>query len=372
MDFQLSEMQQMLFDSAERFARDHYSIEQRRSLRETADGLDRDAWSQFAALGWLALPIAEDQGGLGGSLDDVAVLMTAIGAGLATEPYVSTAVLGAHMLARGDNAALRDRELPLIATGARRIALAHDEPGDRYAYDGPRLCALKPGGNGFRLDGQKMLVLDAPSADRLIVSADMEGAGVALVLVDPASEGVSHDTYPLIDGSRAADIRFDSVAVASDDILASPAIGSALLGEAVDRATIALMAQAIGSMEATLEICSAYLKERHQFGQPIGKFQALQHIMADMFVAAHQSRSALYHALAHAGRDAASRARAVSLAKLTVGDAAQFVSRSAIQLHGGYGMTDEYPVSHHFRRLLVIEKLYGDAEFHARRAMVKA
>lgn len=366
MDFNISDMQRMLLDSAERFLEDRYTLEHRRSLRETDDGLDREAWNNFAQLGWLGLAIAEEKGGLGGSVEDVAVLSTALGSKLVTEPFASSAVLAVHLLSgiEGPHGDL----LTSIAAGEQRVALAHDERDERYDYSGRRTTTLTRQGNGLSLTGKKMLVLDAPSADKLIVSAAMEGDdGMFLILVDADAKGVHSSPYPLIDGSRAADIRFEAVQLSPDAVLAQGDAATILLGEAVDRATLALLAQAVGSMEACLRICSDYLKERHQFGQPIGKFQALQHIMADMFVATHQSRSALYQALAKANGGAAKRARALSLAKLTIGEASQLVSRQGIQLHGGYGVTDEYEISHHYRRLMVIEKSYGDVDHHSRR-----
>lgn len=362
MDFNHSELQRMLRDSAERYLGDRYTLEHRRALRATSDGLDREGWATFAELGWLALAVSEAQGGLGGSLGDIAVLSTALGAKLVTAPFASTAVLATHILSNAEHPCVET--LTAVAHGKVRIALAHGEAGERYGDGGARRTTIRRDGNQLALDGQKMLALDAPSAGRLIVSATMQDR-LVLVLVDPGAEGVTLEPYPLIDGSRAADISFDGVRLGGDAILASD--GQMVLDEAIDRASICLMAQAVGSMEACLTICAAYLKERQQFGQPIGKFQALQHIMADMFVAAHQARSALYQAISAIDADPPDRQRAVSLAKVTIGEASQLVSRQAIQLHGGYGVTDEYEVSHHYRRLLVLEKSYGDIDHHIRR-----
>jgi len=364
MDFNPSEMQQMLLDSAERLLADRYSLEHRRSLRATPDGVDRAGWASFAELGWLALAIPEANGGIGGSMTDVALLSAALGAKLVTEPFASSAVLAVHLLANAERS--HDEALAALGGGQLLYALAHDEPGERGGDRGVRQTTVRRDGNGLRLDGQKMLCLDAPSADRLIVTATFDGER-ALLVVDRMTAGVTADSYPLIDGSRAADIAFSDVTLDDDALLVSGERAGALLDEALDRAAVSLMAQAVGSMEACLTICSAYVKERQQFGQPIGKFQALQHIMADMFVAAHQSRSALYQALAHVDRPPTERRRALSLAKITIGEASRLVGGQAIQLHGGYGITDEYEVSHHYRRLLVLEKCYGDIDHHVRR-----
>lgn len=365
MDFNYSDLQRMLQDSAERFIAEHFTLEHRRRLRESADGLDDAAWGTFAELGWLALGIAEELGGLGGSQADISVLAAALGNKCVNQPVVSTAVVGAHLLSGA--VPPRTGLLEEIVGGAARIALVHGEPGERYAGAVPRAVKLIADGDGYALSGQKLLALDAPSATHLIITASLDGQGLALVLVEAVSAGICAESYSLLDGSRASDIRFDGLRIDSEAVLATGAKAEELLAEALDRATIARLAQAVGSMEEILRICSAYLKERQQFGQPIGKFQALQHIMADMFVVTHQSRSALYQALAHAALPAAERSRAISLAAITIGQAGQLVSRQGIQLHGGYGMTDEYEISHHYRFLLTLEKISGDLDFHMQR-----
>lgn len=365
MDFNYSDLQRMLLDSAERYIAERFTLEHRRTLRDTGTGLDDEAWGTFAELGWLALAVPEEQGGLGGSQADVAVLAAALGNKCVSQPFVGTAVLGVHLLAGATTP--RTDLLEQIVGGAARIALAHGEPGERYAQAAPRKVALAPDGAGHVLSGQKFLSVDAPLATHFVVSASQPDGTFALVLIEAERAGISADAYPLLDGSRAADLKFEGVAIGADDILATGAAAEALLLEALDRAALARMAQAVGSMEEVLKICSAYLKERQQFGQPIGKFQALQHIMADMFVATHQARSALYQALAHCELSPCERARAISLAAITIGEAGEVVSRQGVQLHGGYGVTDEYEISHHYRYLLTLEKLRGDIDFHMER-----
>ena len=365
MDFNLSDLQRMLLDSAERFIGDHYSLEHRRALRDSADGIDHAAWQTFAELGWLSILVPEDLGGLGGSMADVAVLAGALGNRCVREPFTSSAVLSCTILAGAGDA--QSAIIEDLVAGQARITLAHDEPGERYDYHSARAVTLEQAGGDLVLSGQKMMVLDAPSATHFIVTA--QGAeGLSLILVPADAAGLSRIDYALYDDSRASDIGFDKVAVSADQILASGSAAHELLALALDRARVALAAQSVGSIEAELEICSAYLKERQQFGQAIGKFQALQHIMADMFVAAHQSRSMLYFALSQIDAAAAEREKAVALARVNIAEAAQLVSRQAIQLHGGYGVTDEYEVSHHYRRQLILEKLYGDLAWSFSRA----
>ncbi|MFV0646019.1 MAG: acyl-CoA dehydrogenase family protein [Sphingomonadaceae bacterium] len=366
MDFNRSDLQRMLLDSAERYIDERFTLEHRRDLRKTADGLDHEAWQVFAELGWLAILVPEDMGGLSGSITDASVLAEVLGKKCVTEPFISSAIIAPTILA--SSSGVPEGLMDELVAGNARFALAHDEPNERYAYDQPRNCTVEKSGDGLTLTGQKMMVPDGPSATHLIVTAQSE-QGLALVLVPADAALITLDAYALYDNSRAADIRFDGTAVPASAVLAEGENARKLLSLALDRARVIGQAQAIGSMEEELEICSAYLKEREQFGQPIGKFQALQHIMADMFVEAHQSRSACYHALSllDGSHDESDRKHAVSLAGIRIAEAGQFVSRQAIQLHGGYGVTDEYEVSHHYRRQFVLEKMLGDMDYLTRR-----
>jgi len=368
MDFAKSDIQTMLLDSAERLLSDMSGVEYWREQRHRPFGFDEGRWAQFAELGWLALPVPEEAGGLGGTIEDVALLNIVLGKALATEPYASSVVLAAHIMGQAEDRAAADEALGGIADGSLRIALAHQEDGaDPLALEVGATHA-RAAGDGFILDGAKLLALDAPGAARLIVSARIEGEeGLGLFLVPVEAEGVALEAYPLVDGTRAADIRLKHVRLPASALLARGHRGAQLLGEAIDRASIALMAQAVGAMEAANRICGTYVQERKQFGAAIGSFQAIQHILADMFVAAHQARSMLYHALANADRPEAERAAALSAARLVIGEAGQLVSRNGIQVHGGYGLTDEYAISHYFRRLLTLEKQYGDLTLHVGR-----
>jgi alkylation response protein AidB-like acyl-CoA dehydrogenase len=207
--------------------------------------------------------------------------------------------------------------------------------------------------------------LDAPSATQLIVSAQVEGEdGFSLFLLDSETSGVVLQPYSLIDDSRAADIEFAEVAVASSALLAGPETSSRILEEAFDRATLARIAEALGVMEAVLQITSEYLKSRIQFGQPIGRMQALQHRMAEMFVEVQEVRSILYCGLAHLDANPPLRGAVVSAAKVVTLEAARIVGGQGIQLHGAIGVTQEYAMGHYFKQLVAFEKTYGDCDWH--------
>jgi alkylation response protein AidB-like acyl-CoA dehydrogenase len=368
LDFNLSTEQLTLLAGAERFVREHYDADQRARLAATDSGFSTDHWAQFADLGWLSLPLPEDVTGIGFALEDVSVLMEQFGRGLILEPYLTTAVLCARIIDQSVSHRSRRQLLQAIAGGKLRVALAYSEFGEDFD---PRIIAATADGlndGGFCLNGLKTMVFDAPSADKLIVSACMETGTPVLLLLDSSLPGIELSDYELIDGTRAADIRFQQVELSAEALLAGGNSAVDILDEALDRGTLARMAEAVGVMEGCLDVTSAYVKERRQFGQAIGNFQALQHILADMFIATQESRSMLYHGIAHArDEDLGERKKALSLAKIAIAQSSHLVSANGIQLHGGYGVTDEYVISRYHRRLITIEKAFGDQAYHTRR-----
>ncbi len=363
MDFNYTEEQLALQDTLRRFIAKDYPFEHRRALAKSADGFDRAAWKTFADFGILALPFHEDFGGLNGNAVDSMLVMEMLGRGLALEPYVSTVVLCGGLIRDAGSAAQKEALLPAIAGGELMLALAHFEAGGRYAIDRVSTTATSSG-NGWKLDGAKAVVLGAPSADQLIVSA-RDGKGISLFLVDAKAPGVTLRGYPTQDGARAADVKLTEAHVGVDALI-GPAGGALTIVErAVDYANAALCAEAVGIMSALNEVTLEYLKTRKQFGVPIGKFQALQHRMADMVIATEQARSmATLAAVRVDSADAAERSRAVAAAKAYVTQSARLVGQQAVQLHGGMGVVDELNVGHYFKRLTMIGLSFGDADYH--------
>lgn len=363
MDFDLTDEQQMLRESASRFVREQYGFEARRRWAQ-ADGWSPGCWTAYAEMGWLGLALPEEQGGLGCGFVETAIVAEELGRGMVLEPYVGCAVLAARLIERGDGQAFapqREALLGGIASGAAIVLLAHAEPASRFELDCVATRARRHAG-GWLLDGAKLSVPGAHAATHFIVSARMEGEGTGLFVV-PRELAQLH-AYPLIDGTQAADVVLREVAVRAGALLATPACAEELLDEAQDRAALAQVAEALGCMEAVMDLASDYLKTRQQFGQPIGRFQALQHRMAEMFVEVQETRSILYRGIAHLDGAPAARRQAVSAAKVMLGSAGRFVGAQGIQLHGGIGMTDEYQIGHYYKRLLVLEKLYGDSDWH--------
>ncbi|MGA8757989.1 MAG: acyl-CoA dehydrogenase family protein [Stellaceae bacterium] len=372
MDFALSDEQRLLRDSVDRLLADHYAFAQRRGYLYEPEGWSRSLWRQYAELGLLGLPFAEDYGGFGGSAIEIMLVMEAFGRALVLEPYLSTVVLGGTAVRLAGSDAQKAAILPQIAEGGITLAFAHGERQARYDLSDV-LTTAKPRGGGWVLNGGKSVVINGDNADRLIVSARNSGErddrdGISLFLVDAKANGVARRAYPMRDGTRAAEISLSGVEIAADDMLGEPGNALPVIERVVETGIAAVAAEAVGAMEAMHAMTLEYLKTRQQFGKPIGQNQALQHRSAEMLIALEQGRSlAMLAAITVDEPDAVERAHNISMAKVGVGQSARFVSQNAIQLHGGIGMTEEYAVGHYFRRLMVIEHLFGDTAHHLSR-----
>ena len=291
---------------------------------------------------------------------------------MSIDPYLATVVLAGSALRHAGSDALLAELVPAIAEGRLTLALAHQEKQARYDLADTATTARADGKGGYTLEGEKYVVLHGDSADKLIVAARISGSraergGIGLFLVDAAANGVTRRGYATQDGMRAADVTLSAVRVGPDAVLAGPHKGLAVLERAVDEAIAALAAEAVGAMAALHELTVDYLKTRKQFGVPIGSFQVLQHKSVDMFVALEQARSMALYATMMAGEpDPSERRKAVSTAKVQIGRSARLIGETAIQLHGGIGMTMEYKAGHYFKRLTMIDMAYGDADHHLR------
>ncbi|HYZ22432.1 MAG TPA: acyl-CoA dehydrogenase family protein [Rhodopila sp.] len=367
MDFDLSEDQRLLKESVERLISDQYSFEQRKKyLREPA-GYSAAVWDQFAELGLLGLPFEESLGGFGGGPVETAIVMEAFGRGLVLEPYFATVILGGGLLRRGAPADVLGALAPRVASGKLRLAFAHVERHSRYNLADVTTTARKDG-SGYVLSGTKSVVLHGDAADQILLTARLSGNrldehGIGLFLVDAGTPGLSRRGYPTQDGLRAAEVSLDNARVPAEALLNDNAL--AAVTHVIDEAIAALCAEAVGCMQAMQELTLEYLKTRKQFGRPIGSFQVLQHRSVDMLVALEQACSmALFAALAVQEPDARERRKSIAAAKVQIGRSAKHIGQEAIQLHGGIGMTMEYAVGHYFKRLTMIEQLYGDTDWH--------
>jgi pimeloyl-CoA dehydrogenase small subunit len=370
MDFDLTEEQSLLQDSVAKLLASSYSFERRRAMRANPDGYDRETWQQFADLGLLALPFAEADGGLGGGPVDVMLVMEAFGRALVLEPYLATVVLAGGCLRHAASETQRAEWVPDLISGTTTWALAHVEREARFDLEHVRTRARRDGSDWI-LEGAKHIVLHGDSAQRLVVSARVDGSAngsdLGLFVVDASAPGIARRGYPTQDGLRAANIELRGMRVSDANRLRA-ADGRETVRRVIDEAIAATCAEAVGTMERAHEITVEYLKQRKQFGVAIGSFQALQHRAVDMLVMVEQARSMAYFAtMSVAEPDAVQRSAAMSAAKVQVGRSARYVGEQAVQLHGGIGVTEECAVGHYYRRLTLLETLFGDTHHHLAR-----
>jgi alkylation response protein AidB-like acyl-CoA dehydrogenase len=371
MDLSLSDEQKQLQDAAERFVRDKYAFENRRKVAATEKGWLAENWAQMAELGWLGVPLTEAEGGYGGPIETM-ILMEQFGKGLVLEPFLPTAVIGGGMLARAGSQAQKDSLLASMMEGKKQFAFAWLERQSRYNLADVSFKATKEGA-GYSLSGHKGVVYNAASADNIFVLARTSGGareekGLTLFCVDAKAKGLTRRDYPTQDALRASELTFDKVSVGADAVIGKVDGAFPIVEEAVDRAIVALCAEATGCMDAINAATLEYIKTRKQFGVPIGKFQVLQHRMVDCFTNAQEARSmTLMASLKIDDKDANVRRKAASGAKVQIGKSGKFCGQSAVQMHGGMGVTDELSVSHYFKRLTMIDLMFGNQQHHLTR-----
>lgn len=359
MDFSFTEEQQMLQESTRRYLESGYTLEHRAKAIAGDDGWSTDTWSGLAELGLLALDIDEADGGIGAGPVGTMLVAQATGGRLLVEPFLSSAVVATRVISLLAAGARRSQMLDALAAGEAIAVLAHEEDGGWFDA---RATTAAAEGDGWRLSGRKARIYHAPMARWLLVTA-RTADGLGVFVVDPGTDGVRLRPMRTTDGQRAADIELDLVL--PQDARLGEGDASAALDEVLDRGIAALCADALGVLDRTLAATVGYARERKQFGVPIGSFQALQHRMADMYMQVEQARSMIYLATSACLQDdPAARRKAVSGAKVIVGQAARRVGQEAVQLHGGMGMTDELDVSHCFRRLLTFELRLGTTDEH--------
>ncbi len=371
MDFSFTEEQSLLRDSLSAYLADAYDFDKRRAMVAGSEGRDPKVWKALAQdLGILGASFPEDMGGLGGGPTETMVVMEELGKALVVEPYIPTVVIGGGLLSRAKPAGA-DELIGKIVEGDALIAFAANERQARYNLADLKTTARKDG-EGYVLNGEKSVVVGAPWATHLIVTARTGGGqretnGVSLFLVEKTAAGVSTRDYPTVDGRRASEVTFENVRVGSDALIGPEGQAWPLVEQAVDEAIAATCAEACGVLRRLHEGTLSYTKERKQFGAPIASFQVLQHRMVDMFINLEQAVSMTYMANIRLAEPAEERAKAISAAKVQIGRACRFVGQNAIQLHGGMGMTDEMAIGHYFKRATLIETEYGNTDHHLRR-----
>jgi len=371
MDLTLSDEQRLLRESAERFVAEVFTADHRRRMAGDPLGYSREIWKQFAELGWLALPIAESHGGLGGSAIETSILMEAFGRGLICEPYLSTVVIGATLIERCASEAQKQSLLAAIADGSLTLAFAHSERAARFDLAHVETSARKLP-DGWRLDGAKIAVIDGGSAARLIVSARVAGnnggaSPLCLFLVPPDAAGVALQDFHRLGGGRGCHLGLKDVHLGADALLGDGSDTLEAIEEAVDRAMAALGAEAVGIMQTLLDSTLEYTRIRKQFGRPLAANQVIKHRLADMAMQTDEARSMALRASLMLDAEPTARSRAASAAKAKIGKCARFVAEQSVQLHGGMGVTEELDIGAYFKRLVAFDTIFGGSAHHYRR-----
>lgn len=364
MDFALNEEQTLLRDSVAKFSERQTETPAKRIELDADGSLSARSWSAMAEFGWLLIPFPESLGGLGGKIEDVALLMEEFGKGLLRVPYIENIMLAGQLMSRGGYRA--GDPIAALLEGNRQFALAVQERQGRQSMYDIRTKATKTS-DGYLITGRKDLVMNGGAADTLVVLARTSGGqyekdGLTLFVVDADAPGITRTPLPFIDGTRAANFDFNEVPVSSDAVIGAVDAAWDILWPTLQEARIAMCAEAVGLMDSLYRKTVEYSKTRVQFDVPIGSFQALQHRMVDMFMATEQARSMLYRAICEWQQDEPTRDRTVSAMKAHIGKSGRRVGEEAIQIHGGMGMTDELDIGHYVKRLMVLNNWMGSAD----------
>jgi alkylation response protein AidB-like acyl-CoA dehydrogenase len=372
MNFDLTEEQQMIVESVAKFVATDSPVSRFRELRDTDRGWDPAIWEMMGEMGWLGVAYPEDQGGFGGQMVDVALILEQLGRGLVPEPYIPSVVLAGALVSRLGSGEQIETYLHPMMSGKTSLAFAQQERQSRYDTS-DCLTRAKKDGDGYVIDGEKTWVSNGAFSDQVIVVArtsgeQLDGSGLSLFVVDGDADGLERIAVPGMDGQRSAVLRFEGVRVTADRLLGSEGEAGGWIEWALDRGAAAVCAEGLGELEELFERTVAYLKDREQFGVKIGSFQALQHRAADMFAEIELCKSAMILAAIQAdSEDVEEREAAISTAKVQLQDGGWFIQENAIQLHGGIGVTDEQDEGLFFKRVRVLQGLYGDADYHVGR-----
>jgi alkylation response protein AidB-like acyl-CoA dehydrogenase len=368
MDFSLNEVQLMLADSIEKYVANDYDFESRQKYSASETGYSKDVWQTFAELGWTAVPFSEEDGGYGGDPVDLMLVMERLGRGLIVEPYLVNIVMAGGILKRSADDKQKTKWLAPLVGGELQATLTFVEPQARYEINDVATTAVRSG-DSWVLNGRKGYVLNGGNSDLIIVPARTAGGrhdqnGITLFALPSDTAGVSIQAYETVDGQRAAEIDLNNVDLLSENILGEIDSGFETLQSAIDDATLAVCAEAVGIMSVLTEKTIEYTKSRVQFGVPISSFQALQHRMVEMYTACEQSRSLMMWAAMTAAEGGEDTRKAIHSLKYQIGVAGTRVGEEAVQIHGGMGVTWELDVAHYFKRLTAINLMFGNADWH--------
>jgi len=371
MDFNFNEEQTLIQGQVAQFIQRDYGWEKRQSLVSSDLGFSEENWKTFAELGWLGISLAEESGGYGGTALESMIIMEEFGKGLVVEPFLETVILCSGLIDCCGTEEQKEEILSQVIAGNMHLGLGFTEPQSRFNLADVTTEAKLKDGN-YVVNGFKSVVMNGPNANKFIISTRTSGKqtdkdGITLLVVDANQDGVSIRNYPTVDGRRASELTLENVILPLSCLLGSEDLGFKPLEDAIDNATLGICAEAVGAMEVLYKTTVEYTKTREQFGQPIGKFQVLQHRMVDMFMEYEQSKSLLYMATIKNVEGAQDAKKSISGLKYQVGKAAKFIGQQSVQLHGGMGVTEELNVGHFFKRLTTIIPIFGNTDYHLKR-----
>tara|TARA_Y100000590_G_scaffold229823_1_gene259196 strand:- start:1553 stop:2680 length:1128 start_codon:yes stop_codon:yes gene_type:complete len=371
MDFNFNEEQTLIQGQVAQFIQRDYEWEKRQNLISSELGFSEKNWKIFAELGWLGISLSEESGGFGGTALESMIIMEEFGKGLVLEPFLETIILCSGLIDSCGTDEQKGEILGQVVAGNMHLALGFTEPQSRFNLADVTTEAKLKDGN-YVVSGFKSVVMNGPNANKFIISTRTSGKqtdqdGISLLVVDANQDGVSLRNYPTVDDRRASELSLENVIVPASCLLGSENQGFKLLEDAIDNATLGICAEAVGAMEVLYKTTVEYTKTREQFGQPIGKFQVLQHRMVDMFMEYEQSKSLLYMATIKNVEGSPDAKKSISGLKYQVGKAAKFIGQQAVQLHGGMGVTNELNVGHFFKRLTTIISIFGNTDYHLKR-----
>ena len=371
MDFNFNEEQTLIQGQVAQFIQRDYGWEKRQSLVSSDLGFSEENWKIFAELGWLGISLSEESGGFGGTALESMIIMEEFGKGLVVEPFLETVILCSNLIDCCGTDEQKEEILGQVIAGDMHLALGFTEPQSRFNLADVTTEAKLKDGN-YVVNGFKSVVMNGPNANKFIISTRTSGKqtdkdGITLLVVDANQDGVSIRNYPTVDGRRASELTLENVILPSSCLLGSEDEGFKPLEDAIDNATLGICAEAVGAMEVLYKTTVEYTKTREQFGQPIGKFQVLQHRMVDMFMEYEQSKSLLYMATIKNVEGSPDAKKSISGLKYQVGKAAKFIGQQSVQLHGGMGVTEELNVGHFFKRLTTIISIFGNTDYHLKR-----
>ena len=369
MSFTFTQEQALLKDSVGSYLRDKYPFEERQRIVKSEAGYSSSHWKNMSDLGLMGAPFPEYLGGYGGGIYAGVATMIEFGRSLVVEPYLATVSFAGGLICAGNNEEFKASIIPEVVAGTQILAFAHEERGTRGNSLNIALTAEKKGDN-FILNGEKLGVHAALIADKWVVTCRTSGKvgdeqGLSILLVDALAEGIVRTDFTNIDGFKSANVQFNNVCVSSSNLLSAQGEAASVLNEAFKSAITLLCAEAVGAMEVLLDATVQYSKDREQFDKPIGSFQSLKHSIVDMFIALESSSAVLMGtaALVEVG---SCTDRDISILKAQIGEAGRYIGQQAVQVHGGMGMTDEVTIGYYLKRLLAIDAIFGNTDYHLR------